>query len=111
MRFSHLALACLLSTVSTVALAGNQPTFGTSQGPVSNPGIFVQPSDCATGFNKSGVTGSPTSGSYGWKCKTPLIVCPPAPPGMTGGLVTPTATPSGKGAVFQYFCSWIVPPK
>jgi hypothetical protein len=111
MRFSMIACAGVIAAIGTVAFASNNTTFGPNQGPISNPGTPFMPSDCATGFNKSGVTGSPGEGSYGWTCKTPLIVCPPAPPGMTGGLVTPTATPSGKGVVFKYFCSWNVPPK
>lgn len=109
MKFPSTAFVVALALTSGVAVASNNTTFGPNQGPVVNP--YLPPSDCATGFNKSGVTGSPSSGSYGWKCKTPLVLCPPAPPGMTGGLVTPTATPSGKGAVFSYFCSWSVPPK
>ena len=113
MRFSTIAFAILLSSVSTVALASNNTTFGPNGPVIGNPsgGTGYLPPDCAAGFNKSGVTGSPSDSSYGWQCKTPLIVCPAAPPLMTGGLVTPTATPTGKGVVFKYFCSWSVPPK
>jgi len=112
MRFSIFASVAVFAFASTCALASNNGTFGPAQGPVSNPGFpGLQPYDCATGFNKGPVNGSPSSQFYSWECKTPLVVCPPAPPGMTGGMQNPVAVVQGKGEVFKYDCNYSVPPK
>jgi hypothetical protein len=77
-----------------------------------NPSVFnVNIPDCATGFNKSGAVGSPTSAPYGWNCSTPTIVCPSAPSGMDGGMVNWKADKVGKGVRFSYTCSYMVPPR
>ncbi len=112
MKFSTIACVGVFSVVSGYALASNmtgpvdqQQVPGT--GPATN---LIQIPDCAAGFNKSSVQGSPQSESYSWECKTPVIVCPAGPPGMSGGLQGPVAVASGKGEVFKYYCSWSIPP-
>lgn len=113
MKISPFVFTGVLCVIGSAAFASNNGTFGPNQTVSGNvpqgPQLLI--SDCATGFTKSDVTGSPTGSSYGYECKTPLIVCPAAPAGMSGGMSNPAATPSGKGEVFKYYCSWIVPPK
>ena len=110
-----LAFASVLSLFASSALASNNGTFGPNQQVPGTGGNPYQPqitvTDCATGFDKSNVSGSPSSNSYSYECKTPLIVCPPAPAGLSGGMSGPVAVAQGKGEVFKYYCSWNVPPK
>ncbi len=112
MRIFVIASVAAFSLVGTFALASNNTTFGPAQNPGYNPGYpQIQPYDCATGFNKGSVNGSPSSQFYSWECKTPVVVCPPAPAGMTGGMANPVAVAQGKGEVFKYDCNYSVPPK
>jgi hypothetical protein len=111
-RIFIIASVAAISLAATSALASNNGTFGPNQGPVYNPGgPQIQPYDCWTGFNKGSVNGSPSGQFYAWECKTPTVVCPPPPPGMTGGMTNQVAVVSGKGEVFKYDCNYSVPPK
>lgn len=120
MKYSLMTCVGVFSLACSVAYASNNPGQSPNQtvpGAGQNNGNIFVPPDCATGFSKGNVSGSPQGQSYSYTCSTPKIVCPnpPATPaGQTqkwqGGLTTPKAVTSGKGAVFSYVCSYDIPP-
>ncbi len=77
--------------------------------PGINPGVLITIPDCATGFTKGAVNGSPTTSPYSWTCTTPEIICPAAPSGMQGGIGSWKAEAYKKGVRFSYVCSYMKP--
>jgi len=113
MKHAFLLGAASLVICSAAFASGNPGNTTTTTQGGSQPGgttAFLPP-DCATGFTKAGVTGSPTGTSYSYECHTPKITCPKAAAGLIQITVPPKMDVTGNTVKFTYYCQYGVPPK